>query len=50
MNQFEIFKSFSENEKDWYEERAAIIEYEAGENRIKAQRIALELTIQHFRR
>ena len=50
MNFLEIFKTFSENEKDWYEERSAILEYDAGMNRLTAQRKAIELTVQHFRR
>ena len=50
MNYFEIFKTFSANEKDWYEERAAILEFDVGLNRLEAQRKAVELTIKHFRR
>jgi hypothetical protein len=33
---------------EWFEERAAILEFDAGYSRADAERIAMELTIEYF--
>jgi hypothetical protein len=42
------FSLLTISEKEWYEERAAILEYEANMSRIDAQRIALDCTERYF--
>jgi len=40
----------NEDEREFYEERAAIIEYEAGLPRVLAEQEALKLTLEYFRK
>ncbi len=50
MNLFEIFNTFNKNEREFYEERAAIIEYDGNVDRLTAQKLAIERTIEFYRR
>lgn len=44
-----IVSKLNANQRDWFEERAAIMEYEGGHGRDSAELLAAARTLQHFK-
>lgn len=42
------FKFLTISEREWYEERAAILEFDAKYDKLTAQKLALDMTERHF--